>query len=59
MRQPRRVLKFFPKTDEGQRYCDFVNGEIDTMLSDGRMASIVQKWLHADMTQNIKDEQAS
>lgn len=50
------VSYFFPKTDEGQKYCDFVNAEIDKMLEDGRMASICEKWMYADMTQNIIDD---
>lgn len=50
------VAYFFAKTDEGQKYCDFVNEEIDKMLNDGRMASIVTKWLHSDMTKMIKKD---
>ena len=53
------VAYFFPKTDEGQRYCDFVNAEIDKMLADGRMASICETWLYADMTQLISDDDAN
>ena len=53
------VAYFFPKTDEGQKYCDFVNAEIDKMLADGRMASICETWLYADMTQLISDDDAN
>ncbi|MGI6756124.1 MAG: substrate-binding domain-containing protein [Atopobiaceae bacterium] len=50
------VAYFFAKTDEGQKYCDFVNEQIDKMLADGSMAEIVTKWLHNDMTQSIIEE---
>ena len=50
------VAYFFPKTDEGQKYCDFVNEQIDKMLADGSMSEIVTKWLHNDMTKSIINE---
>lgn len=50
------VAYFFPKTDEGQKYCDFVNEQIDKMLEDGSMSEIVTKWLHNDMTKSIISE---
>jgi putative amino-acid transport system substrate-binding protein len=50
------VAYFFAKTDEGQKYCDFVNEQIDKMLADGTMSEIVTKWLHNDMTKSIISE---
>jgi ABC-type amino acid transport substrate-binding protein len=51
------VAYFFPKTDEGQRYCDFVNAEIDKMLEDGRMSQIITEWMHSDMTTLINHDE--
>lgn len=51
------VAYFFPRTDEGQRYCDFVNAEIDKMLEDGRMSQIITEWMHNDMTTLINHDE--
>lgn len=51
------VAYFFPRTDEGQRYCDFVNAEIDKMLEDGRMSQIITEWMHSDMTTLINHDE--
>lgn len=50
------VAYFFPKTDRGQEIKEFVDKYLQEMLDDGTIAKITEKWMYADMTQLIQED---
>ena len=50
------VAYFFPKTERGQKIKDFTDKYLQEMLDDGTIAKITEKWMYADMTKLIQED---